>query len=458
MKMSDKAIRIAVLALACCVAAEAAGELPPDNPRVTPVVTAYRKVRPAVVNISSETIVETRRGFGRDPFEDIFPIPDPFTRRVPVESLGSGFLIHRDGYVVTNAHVIRRARAIRVSLQDGGSFDARVISAAPEHDLAVLKIEADDGDLPYLPPGRSDDLMVGEIVIAIGNPLGYANSLTTGVVSAVNRNLDFRGGVSYEGLIQTDAPINPGNSGGPLLNIKGELIGINTAIRADAQNIGFAIPIGTLIEELPDLLDFERINRVEFGASVVQRLSDDGWEVIVSAVDQDSPASAALYAGDRIVGINGREVEHIFDFTCDMLSMPADEEINFSVVRDGLRREAAIRLTSRPRPDGKALAERHFGLTLRPIDQELARDLRLATDRGLLVVGLEDGSPADALGIGLKDILFQVDRFYVDDLETLGEILESVRPGQAVRAGIVRGNVAVWANIRARAADERQGI
>jgi serine protease Do len=447
--------RCLVLVWLAATAAHAAAQAPPDDPRVTPVVEAYRKVRPAVVNISSEKVVTTRWGFGPDPFEDIFP--SPFRRRVPVQSLGSGFLIHRRGYVVTNAHVVRRARSVRVSLHDGRTLDARVLSAAPEHDLAVLKVEPGAADLPHLRLGRSDDLMVGETVIAIGNPLGYANSLTTGVVSAVSRTLEFRGGVRYEGLIQIDAPINPGNSGGPLLNIKGELIGINTAIRADAQNIGFAIPVDALADELTDLLDFERINRVRFGAAVEQRHGDAGCEVVVTAVRGGTPADGALAAGDRIAGVNGRAVEQIPDFTCEMLGVRPGEPVTLRVVRDGVQRVATVRLEAKPRPDGKALAEKLFGLTLKPVDAELARDVRLATDRGLLVVGVEAGGTGDRVGIRLKDVLFQVGRYYVDDLETLGEILESIRPGQVVRVGIVRGNVAVWTRLRAQEPQEAGG-
>ena len=241
--------------LACALAGPVASA-PPENPRVTPVVLAYRRARSAVINISAEKIVRTGVGlFGRDPFEGIFP--SPFARRVPVKSLGSGFLISPDGHIVTNAHVVRKAQKITVMLAGGSRHAARVISTDAELDLAVLKIDPPEAKaLKCLALGRSDDLIVGETVIAIGNPLGFANTVTTGVISAVGRTLEFRGGVKYTGLIQTDAPINHGNSGGPLLNIKGELIGINTAIRADAANIGFAIPVDTLAAELGRLLDF----------------------------------------------------------------------------------------------------------------------------------------------------------------------------------------------------------
>ncbi len=421
----------------------------PANPRLTPVVLAYRKARPAVVNISTEKLARARFGlFGRDPFEDIFA--SPLFRQVPVQSLGSGFLIHPNGYIVTNAHVVRRAQKITVTLADGSKYKALAISSDPDHDLAVLKINPPAGQqLAFLPLGRSDDLMVGETVIAIGNSMGYANSLTTGVISAIDRTLSFRDEVTIRGLIQTDAPINPGNSGGPLLNVKGELIGINTAIRADAQNIGFAIPIGRLAEELPHLLDFESINRVIFGAVVVQRHGELEDELLVTEVRRGSPADGKLRVGDRIVALDGEALRQIADYACAMLAIPPETIVRFKCLRDGQELPVDIVMKAKPRPDGKALALRFFGLTLKPLTPLLARELRLAVSHGLLVVGIEAGSSADRLGIKLKDVLFQVGRLYVFDLESLGMTLEDVKPGQRVKIGIVRGNVRARATITA---------
>jgi len=444
------AVSAAVALLAASFAA-AVAEVPPTDPRVTPVVLAYRKARPAVVNISTEQIITTRFGlFGGDPFEDIFPIP--FVREVPVVSLGSGVIIDPSGYIVTNAHVIRRAQKITVNLDEKNKVPATVISADPKQDLAVLKVEPPKGvELPYLPLGRSDDLMVGETVIAIGNPLGYANSLTTGVISATDRTLDFRGGVQITGLIQTDAPINPGNSGGPLLNIKGELIGINTAIRGDAQNIGFAIPVDALAAELVNLLDFERINRVVLGASVIQRRGKAGEELHVAVVRRDTPADGKLHVGDQVLAINGKPVRQITDFTCRMLGVKAGEAISLKCLREG--KEVTVSLTpkAKPRPDGNAMAQKLFGLTLREVTPELARDLRLPVEAGLLVVELEKDGPGEELGLKPKDVLFQMDRFYVKELETLGVILEEIKPGDVVKIGIIRGNVAAWVQVRSRA-------
>ncbi len=435
--------------------AEGKPRLDPSNPRVTPVVLAYRAARPAVVNISTQRVVTTRWGLGgADPFEEIFP--SPLRRRRTVQSLGSGVIIHPDGYVVTNAHVVRRASRITVRLDaaDGGeaaALPAKVISADPAHDLAVVKVDPPEGEpLPHLPLGRSDDLMIGEPVIAIGNPMGYASSLSTGVISQVNRTLEFGRDVVYEGLIQTNAPLNPGNSGGPLLNIKGDLIGINTAIRADAQNIGFAIPVDALGEELPMLLDFESLNRVIFGARVLQRNTDEGPELRVALVREGTPAAGRLKVGDRLVALNGKPLRQIPDFTCAMLAVKAGAKVALQCRRDGAPVDVTVKIAAKPKPDGRKLAESLLGLTLRPITGKLARNLRLPTDRGLLVVGVERDSPADRIGVKLKDILFQVGRRYVDDLDDLGMILEDVDGREVLRIGIVRGHVAAWVRIPAR--------
>ena len=419
------------------------------DPRLTPVVFAYRRAKPAVVNISTEKLVTVRFGlFGSDLFDDIFP--SPLRRRVPVQNLGSGFLINHRGFIVTNAHVVRLAEKIAITLADGSQYPAKVISSDPDIDLAVLKIDPPAGTkLSYLPLGRSDDLMVGETVIAIGNAMGYANSLTTGVISATGRTLSFRNKVKIEGLIQTDTPINPGNSGGPLLNIKGELIGINTAIRADAQNIGFAIPVDRLAEELVHLLDFERLNRVIFGAAVAQRHLTKGDELYVADVRKGTPAHGKLRPGDRILELNGVPMKQITDYACAAVAIRPDQTINLKIMRGDKKQLVRVIVVSKPRPEGKAIAHRLFGLTLRTLTPQLARDLRLAVGRGLLVVGVEGGSIAEKLGLELGDVVFQVGKWYVRDLDNLGILLEDIKPGQRIQIGIVRGNVRAWASITA---------
>ncbi|HUT62274.1 MAG TPA: trypsin-like peptidase domain-containing protein [Phycisphaerae bacterium] len=435
-------------ALAAWPTAAAPADVPDGDPRVTPVVRAYRKVKPAVVNIVTEKIITARMGLMGDSFfDDIFP--SPFVRRVPVHSLGSGFVIHPSGYLVTNAHVVRRAEKIDVVFQDEAKYPAKVISAEERCDLAVLKIEA-NAPLPHLPLGRSDDLMVGETVIAIGNPFGYASTVSVGVISATGRNLEFGNGVEIASLIQTDAPINPGNSGGPLLNIKGELIGITTAIRANAQSIGFAIPVDTLAAETTRLLDFERLNRVVFGAAVEQKRGRGGPEVLVSGVRRGTPADGKLRKGDRLVSVDGAKVAQIPDFSCPMLAAKPGRKVRLGVLRGGRPADVEVTLEAKPRPDGRALGKTMLGVTLKPVTKQLAGDMGLPVERGLVVVGLDADGPAARIGVKLKDVLFQLGRMYVMDLDDLGMALEDVKGGQPVRIAIIRGRVRAWATIRTR--------
>ena len=452
----NKLITYMVFAAAGLAFAQAVEAQAPAVSRVTPVVLAYRRAKPSVVNISSEKIVTTSIGpFGRDIFRDIFP--SPFRRNVPVQSLGSGFLVHQAGYVVTNAHVVSRATKITVTLADNSKIAARAISADPDHDLAVLKIDPPKGkSLPHLPLGRSDDLMVGETVIAVGNPMGLSHTVTTGIVSALGRELQFARGVKYSGLIQTDAPINPGSSGGPLLNVRGELIGINTAIRADAQNIGFAIPVDELISLFPVLLNFERINRVVFGATVRQRHGPAGEKLIVSAVRAGSPAYGKLKVGDCLQALNGKALAQMPDFTCGMLALGAPAKAYLECGRGGKTLQVTVEIQAKPKPDGNLLARGLFGLTFREVTPKAARELRLPLEYGLMVVGIDVGSPAAKIGLRLKDVVFQFGTAYVADLESLGMILEDAAPGQEARIGVARGNVATWVRIRAKAAPAKK--
>jgi len=446
--MKNRATWIVLAVVGLVFAADAAAQEQPVS-RVTPVVLAYRRAKPSVVNISSEKIVTASVGPFGGVFEDIFP--SPLRREVAVQSLGSGFIVHPAGYIITNAHVVSRATKVAVTLSDNSKHPARVISADPDHDLAVLKIDPPKGaSLPHLPPGRSDDLMVGETVLAVGNPMGLSHTVTGGIVSALDRELEFAQGVKYTGLIQTDAPINPGSSGGPLLNVRGELIGINTAIRADAQNIGFAIPVDKLMELFPMLLNFERINRADFGAVVRQRHGPAGEELRVTAVRPGSPADGKLKVGDRLRALNGKALAQVPDFTCEMLAIGAPAKAYLECQRDEKTVNVTVDLLARPKPDGNLLARRLFGMTLKEVTPESARELRLPLEHGLMVVGIDGSSPAQLIGLQLKDVVFQVGTAYVVDLESLGVILEEVAAGAAVRIGVARGNVATWVNIRAQ--------
>ena len=251
----------------------------PVNLRRTPVVEVFETNRDAVVNINTTQTVRQRFGMFPDRFMD-----DPLFRRffrgrtferdVKRRSLGSGFIVHAAGYIVTNAHVVDRADEVDVILADGSELEAEVLASDAEQDLAIIKIAPAEGrELPTVELGTSSDLLVGEPVVAIGNPLGYQHTVTSGIISALDRTLPLTEQWQIAGLIQADAPINPGNSGGPLLNAYGQVIGITTAIRGDAQNIGFAIPVATLRRMIPELLSPLAINRVDLGGQVVEEVT-----------------------------------------------------------------------------------------------------------------------------------------------------------------------------------------
>ncbi len=423
---------------------------PLKQERTTPAVRVFKAARDAVVNISSTRVVKTSLGFFGGMEEDDNIFQSPFTRDVPVQSLGSGFIIHPDGYIVTNEHVVRKAMKISVITADGKSHDADVIATDPRHDLAMLKMSPPEGkQLPALPLGRSDDLMIGETVIAIGNPKGLQHSVTAGVISALDRELEFGRDVRYTGLIQMDAPINPGNSGGPLLNVNAQVIGINTAIRPDAQGIGFAIAIDDFTKDLPSLLDVARLHRVILGMAVEQQQRAGQNEVVVAKVDEDGPAAAAGVKAGRVVSrVDDQEVATLADFYIYLLGKRAGQELRVTTLAGTQPREFSIRLAERPRPDGASLARQKLGLGLQVITPELANRLSLPTDRGLLVTEVTDAGPAQQTGIHVHDVLFQLGQSYTTSLDDLGGALEDVHAGQTLRIGIIRGRIRAWGDIK----------
>ncbi|MCH8912994.1 MAG: trypsin-like peptidase domain-containing protein [Planctomycetes bacterium] len=420
------------------VGGTAAADSPADNPRRTPVVEAFEKTHGAVVNISSTKVVEINRS--RSPldffFQDFDRFLGPRTRRYKSTSVGSGFVIHKNGYIVTNAHVVDRTTDVKITFDDQTSYDAEVVAEDRAHDLALLKIEP-KSPLPVLQFGDSSDLMIGETVIAIGNPLGYQHTLTTGVISATDRDLKLTSArtgqpVVYANLIQTDAGINPGNSGGPLLNVLGQLIGINTAIRSDAQNIGFAIPINTLKRLLPVMIREQQKNQFSLGLSVDHHRR-------VTRVLEDSPASrAGLRVGDTVTAVNGERVESDFDFYMQLLDHQPGQIVSLETRRSGSPRTARIRLQEPPRPDGAKLATQRLGITLSPLSRVDARRLRLQSNAGLMIDDAERGGPAQREGIAAGDILTALGGYYVKDLDEVGSILDQAQAGDQIYVRILR--------------------
>ena len=428
-----------LITLGCLsVGGTAVADAPADNPRRTPVVEAFEKTHGAVVNISSTKVVEINRS--RSPldffFQDFDRFLGPRTRRDKSTSVGSGFVIHKNGYIVTNAHVVDRATDVKITFDDQTSYDAEVVAEDRAHDLALLKIEP-KSPLPVLQFGDSSDLMIGETVIAIGNPLGYQHTLTTGVISATDRDLKLTSArtgqpVVYANLIQTDAGINPGNSGGPLLNVLGQLIGINTAIRSDAQNIGFAIPINTLKRLLPVMIREQQKNQFSLGLSVDHHRR-------VTRVLKDSPASrAGMRVGDTVTAVNGQRVESDFDFYMQLLDHQPGQIVSLETQRSGSPRTARIRLQEPPRPDGAKLATQRLGITLSPLSRVDARRLRLQSNAGLMIDDAERGGPAQREGIAAGDILTALGGYYVKDLDEVGSILDQAQAGDQIYVRILR--------------------
>jgi len=417
-----------VIALSCValLAGTTAADPPQRQSRRSPVVEVFERCRSAVVNISTTRIQRVRTLRPGWLWDDIFDFGRPFVQEHEITSVGSGVVIHENGYVITNAHVVAQASDVHVIFADERTAEARVVSSDPEHDLAVLKIDS-SRPLPYIALGRSADIMVGETVVAIGNPLGLQHTVTAGIVSALDRELRFSRDLKYSGLIQTDAAINPGNSGGPLLNVNAELIGINTAIRGDAQNVGFAIPVDRLWDLLPVMLDIERSQRVRFGLEV------EGPDARVRAVHGDSPAAqSGLRPGDRITGFQGDPVRDAIDYYVHLLEQRPGQTIRVSYRRDDEKRDAELTLQPIPPPDGRGLAQRLLGAKLDEFDALTRRKYDLPRDVGVFVDEVEPNSPADRAHILPGDVILQLNRASVWTLEQVGLALEDVRPGEQV--------------------------
>ena len=429
-----------------------AAEVDPLADRRTPVVRAVEKAAPAVVNISTKQVRLVRPYFWMD-VPEVFKrdLGDLFApRRQVTGSLGSGVIISPRGYIVTNAHVVQQADEIIVTMSDESQCKAELVSADPEADLAIIKVEA-PGPLAAIRLGISSDLLIGETVIAVGNPFGYQHSVTTGVVSALDRTIAPSPETRHEGLIQTDAPINPGNSGGPLLNIRGELIGINTAIRAGAQGLGFAIPVDKIRVIMTGLLAVRRAGQSWHGL----KFDPAARDALVLEVEKGSPAAkAGIQKGDRIETLGGRRVADVIDLETNMLDHKAGDAVALGLARGDRRVDAKVTLAVAPKPDGDRLARTLFGLHLQELKPDLALSLRLAVDRGLLVAGVDKGGPAATAGFADGDVVVQVDRYRIYDLETLGNLLANVKKDERILFYIVRGQAVARAIVSARATAE----
>lgn len=441
--------RVAIALVLCLAAPALAGGK--VWPRRNAVVEAIGKSAPAVVNISTERIVKQRYGpslhfrrrFFDDPFRDFFK--RFHSRKFKTTSLGSGVIIDPDGYVVTNEHVVTRASKIHVNLQDGTTHEGELISSDADTDLAVVKIDVPE-PLPAAKLGTSSDLMMGETLIAIGNPFGFESSVSVGVVSAVNRTIRADEREVMKGLIQTDAAINPGNSGGALVNINGELVGLNTAIYAKAQNIGFAVPVDKVKLTLGKMLDYRSLQRMTIGVDV-QELTPElaehldiepGEGVLVANVTEDSPADeAGIESKDLIIGADNKSVTRLYHLRLALLKHEANEVIRLKLRRDGQTFEKKLVIDRIPPPDAKRLANELFGLGLQTLTPKMARHLNLEGVEGMIVTEVERGGPADKAGVRSRDLITQIGGLSVVG-DNFGYGLETVDPGDSVYFVLIR--------------------
>ena len=403
--------------------------------RRTPLVIAVEKVGPAVVNINTEEAPRQVRNpfrgfFGDELFRKYFKNYSPHKRRGK-RSLGSGVLIDPRGYILTNEHVIARAQNIKITLIDKREFSARLIGADKQSDLAVIKITSDK-PLPFVKMGRSHDLMAGETVLAIGNPFGLQHTVTTGIISALNRTLPVSKNVSYSGFIQVDVPINPGNSGGPLLNINGALIGINTAIQQNAEGIGFAIPIDKAQRIVKDLIEFGQVRRGWLGVSV-QNLTDDlvrmfklshQYGVLVTKIFKAGPvAKSRIRQGDILVSIDGQEIANKSAYNDKVASYTTNDVIRFGYIRNGKPGNAKVKVTAMPKYYVGEFAKEWLGLQVKNLSQSLARRYRLRAREGVVVVATMPNSASGRIGISPGDVIRQVNKNTVKNEKDFHEAL-----------------------------------
>jgi len=451
-----------------------------DKPGISPGATAIaipapsqlssefskiaKQVEPAVVNINTETIVKAQSRdrrqspFGNpqeepfDFFERFFGGPMDGPRRdMKTRALGSGFVVDKAGYIVTNFHVVEKADTINVSLPSGDEYKARVIGKDEGTDIAVLKVEAKK-DLPVAKLGNSDGMTQGDWVLAIGSPFGLEQTVTAGIISATGR-----GGPRFQRFLQTDAAINQGNSGGPLVNMAGEVIGVNTAIlTSTGQNagVGFALPSNTAANIYNQLVKTGKVTRGAIGIKMQTEATGatlralgapDGKGVVVSKVHPaDGPAArAGLKQGDVIREINGRKLNDYLELGSVVAELTPGKSVSLKYLRDGKEQSASLTIDDRakiiPKEDGEGVEESEperggtkLGMTVQGLTTQQARDFDMQPGEGVLVTNVQVGGVADDAGIRARDVILQINKMPVRNAEELRDIVSKLKPESEV--------------------------
>lgn len=416
------------------------------------------RAMPAVLAVTTEDVISSRdlRRIhpDMDPFEFFFG-PQSLPRQKSIGA-GSAFFISADGLALTNNHVVANAEKIFVFTDDRTRFEAKVVGRDPATDLALIKVQG-KGPFAYLPLGDSNALRVGEWVMAVGNPLGIGQTVTVGVVSGKGRTLNLsRTTMSFENFIQTDAAINRGNSGGPLINIKGEVVGINTAMNAGAENMGFAVPVNTAKAILPQLKEKGKVVRGYLGVNITDVTAEhqEAFNLpsregaLVHDVMDGSPAEkAGLKHGDVIVAINGKAIKNQRELIDTVSSMPPGTKVELEIIRDGKRKKLTATLGERKGEDEEEEGETEtpqeaaakLGLDVTDLNARLRRQFDIPnTVDGVLVQDVEDLSVADEAGVMPGDVILEVNGQAVDSVDAFNQKLEKLRSGQAVRLYLYR--------------------
>ncbi|HWV37783.1 MAG TPA: DegQ family serine endoprotease [Vulgatibacter sp.] len=441
-------------------------------PSLAPLV---KTLKPAVVSVSTKSVVRARRR-GPDPMEEFFRrfMGEPFPRgggdgdggpsRVMPRSMGSGFILHESGLVLTNNHVIDGADRIDVKLADGREFTAKVVGTDPKTDVALLRME-NAHDLPTVYLGDSDEAQVGDWVVAIGNPFGLSHSVSMGIVSAKER---FIGAGPYDDFIQTDAAINPGNSGGPLFNARGEVIGINTAIVAQGQGIGFAVPINLVKSLVPQLQSNGRVSRGWLGVALQEITPEIAKTLklakthgaLVADVVPGSPAEAAgIQPGDVVIAVDGKSIEGYAQLSRTVALISPGTKAGVTLVRDGKERRVEVTIAERDdggglmaAPSSKSGRDEHdplLGITVGELTPEAARSKRVGRQGGVVVTDVKRDSAAARAGVVAGDVLLELNRRPVGSLAEYRKIVRTLQAGEMVLLRLQRGDSAIYLAMRA---------
>ena len=436
------------------------------------------RLKPAVVNISTTTVTKRSRPQMRGPrggegFEDFFglgPPMGPGPQEFRGQSLGSGFVLNGQGYILTNNHVVKDATDIQVMLSDGRQFVAAVVGKDPLTDVALIRLKNPPKELPTVVLGSSDALRQGDFVLALGSPLGLRDTATLGIVSAKHR-AGINPGGTYDDFIQTDAAINPGNSGGPLFNLRGEVVGINTAIvRPDVgQGIGFAVPIDLAKSILPQLREKGKVTRGYLGVQVGDLTPDlaSGFglaagtkgALIQNVVPRGPAAKAGVQPGDIVLSINGKPVESAGELTRVVALVPPGEQVKLDVLRGGKeKKQLAFKVAQRPEDEGQAAAggeeeeggdkgnkSPKLGVSLQPLTPQVARQLGVnADDGGVVVVDVVDGGPAQRAGVRQGDLIVELNRQAVKKVDDVATGLSKMKEGDMALLRVRRGDSALY--------------